>query len=110
MVVGVIAGLRDLSDDELSQLALAVATELSRRESEVPAVPPPVAGSATAEPAVEPPTSAEPEAAAFTTQYGRVWHRSLGCRHLHSRRTFSHMVPPTNMRLCKTCAQAGEQA
>ena len=108
MVVGVIAGLRDLSDDELSQLALAVATELSRRESEVPAVSPPVAGSATAEPAVEPPARAEPEAAAFTTQYGRVWHRSLGCRHLQNRRTFSHMVPPTNMRLCKTCAQASE--
>ena len=41
MVVGIIAGLQGITDEELNELALAVAAELSRRQAENLAAPEP---------------------------------------------------------------------
>ena len=98
MAIGVIAGLQGITDEELNELALAVAAELSRRQAENLAAP---------EPGAEPPAAtSQAEAIALTTQYGRVWHNSRQCRHLrHVRRVLEHAEPPWNLPLCKTCAQ-----
>ena len=56
--------LRDLTDEELNELAIAVATEQSRRQTEDPAAPPPAADPVSLEPAGEPPAHAELEAEA----------------------------------------------
>ena len=106
MVLGVIAGIRDLSDSELSALALAVATEQSRREAAAPVPPPPEAAPVTEDPAGEPPPPAA-EPVVFTTRYGTVWHRTQLCPHLQTkgrvRHLFAHATPPENLRQCKTC-------
>ena len=98
MVVGIIAVLHVITDEELNELAIAVAAELSRRQAENLAAP---------EPGAEPPAAtSQAEAIAWTTQYGRVWHNSRQCRHLrHVRQLIEHAEPPGNLRMCKTCAQ-----
>ena len=55
MVIGIIAGLHGITDEELNELALAVAAELSRRQAENLAAP---------EPGAEPP-AATSQAEAF---------------------------------------------
>ena len=98
MVIGIIAGLHGITDEELNELALAVVAELSRRQAENLAAP---------EPGAEPlAATSQAEAIAWTTQYGRVWHNSRQCRHLrHVRQLIEHAEPPGNLRMCKTCAQ-----
>ena len=97
MVIGIIAGLQGISDEELNELALAVTVELSRRQAEKLSAPEPEAETLAA--------TSQAEATAWTSEYGRVWHNSRQCRHLrHARRVFEHAVPPGDLRLCKTCA------
>ena len=97
MVIGIIAGLQGITDEELNELALAVTVELSRRQAEKLSAPEPEAETLAA--------TSQAEATAWTSEYGRVWHNSRQCRHLrHARRVFEHAVPPGDLRLCKTCA------
>ena len=98
MVIGIIAGLQGITDEELNELALAVTVELSRRQAEKLLAPEPEAETLAA--------TSQAEAIALTTEYGRVWHNSRQCRHLrHVRRVLEHAEPPGNLPLCKTCAQ-----
>ena len=98
MVIGIIAGLQGITDEELNELALAVTVELSRRQAEKLSAPEPEAETLAA--------TSQAEAIAWTSEYGRVWHNSRQCRHLrHVRRVLEHAEPPGNLPLCKTCAQ-----
>ena len=97
MVLGLIASLGDLTDAELNELALAVAEELSRRA---------IGTTAAAEPAAEPVAAPSAAVAAYTTPFGRVWHRRRGCQHLRrATRVVEHTEPPEGMRCCRTCQQ-----
>ena len=97
MVIGIIAGLQGITDEELNELALAVTVELSRRPAEKLSAPEPEAETLAA--------TSQAEATAWTSEYGRVWHNSRQCRHLrHARRVFEHAVPPGDLRLCMACA------
>ena len=97
MVIGIIAGLQGITDEELNELALAVTVELSRRQAEKLSAPELEAETLAA--------TSQAEAIAWTSEYGRVWHNSRQCRHLrHARRVFEHAVPQRDLRLCKTCA------
>ena len=115
MIVGLvaqaIAGLGDLPDTELNELALAVATEQSRRVNEAPVLPEPVG-----EPLPSPPEQQQPrqqrqqpqqrqesETTILTTRYGRVWHRDRRCQHIRQRQIITHAEPPPGLRLCLTC-------
>ena len=92
------AGPSDLTIGDLNVLALAVVAEQSRRlnDLDLPVLLEPVD-----EP---PPAPLEPaETGFFTTQFGRVWHRTRRCPHLQGRRVIVHAESPLNRRPCKTC-------
>ena len=100
----ILASLRDLADLELDTLALAVAAEQSRRDSPLP---PPEAAPSPPPPQPEADPEPRPEVVAFTTRYGRVWHRRRHCQHLRGRTLLEHTAPPSNLRLCRTCSLEG---
>ena len=105
MVHVLLSQLRDLSDEELNTLALAVGTEQARRASAV------VVGT---EPAVEPEVAEVPEPV-FVTPYGRCWHRRRDCAHLRRSRAVREVPHPwkfdaavANRRVRQDCCRSGD--
>ena len=106
----ILASLRDLADLELDTLAVAVAAEQSRRDAlNLPyrSLPPPEAAASLPSSQPEADPEPRPEVVAFTTRYGRVWHRRRHCQHLRGRTLTEHTAPPSNLRLCRTCSLEG---
>ena len=106
----ILASLRDLADLELDTLAVAVAAEQSRRDAlNLPyrSLPPPEAAASL--PSSQPEADPEPrsEVVAFTTRYGRVWHRFRHCPHLRGREFTEHAAKPSHLRLCRVCSVDG---
>ena len=111
MQLGVIlASLRDLADLELDTLAVAVAAEQSRRDAQTlpyRSLPPPEAAASSPPPQPEADPEPRSEVVAFTTRYGRVWHRFRHCPHLRGREFTEHAAKPSHLRLCKVCSVDG---
>ena len=89
MAASLVVALPDLTNEELDEVALAVATEQARRLAE-----------ATAEHAEEP----EEIEQVYVTAYGRCWHRDRNCMHLRHSRTVRTVPCPETMRGCRTCS------
>ena len=111
-----IASLRDLPDSELDTLALAVATEVSRRaaaraaaQDQRPAGPEQESEDLGPEPdpTPEPTGAAQPWFAVvpvYIATHGRAWHRYRRCRHLASAKKVTELdAAPSDRRACRTC-------
>ena len=106
----ILASLRDLADLELDTLAVAVAAEQSRRDAlNLPYRSLPQPEETAPPPSPQPEADPEPrsEVIAFTTRYGRVWHRFRHCPHLRGRELTEHAAKPSHLRLCRVCSVDG---
>ena len=93
MAAALLLAIPHLTNEELAEIALAVATEQSQRFAD-----------AAAEPAGEPAVVE----LVYVTAYGKCWHQSRNCTHLRRSRTVQTVPRPNNMRSCRTCGQREE--
>ena len=93
MATALLLAIPHLTNEELAEIALAVATEQSQRLAD-----------AAAEPAGEPAVVE----LVYVTAYGKCGHQSRNCTHLRRSRTVQTVPRPNNMRSCRSCGPREE--